>query len=152
MASYNGVNYQKAFVDKPSEKIEKGEFAGKRRVVIERKTLNVALAVNDEVLGPYIPADSVVLGAKVFINKSLGATGIFNLGYKGNGVDAADLDAFVIGADAGGQAALARESAASAGLFKRFTKDTQLVLVCTEVMDGTVLDGEVVFEVEYSNE
>ncbi len=152
MASYNGDNYQMAFVDKPSEKIVKGEFAGKKRVIIERKTLSTALAVNDEILGPFIPADSVVVGATVKINKSLGATGIVSLGYKGNGVDAADLDAFVVAADAGGQAVLAKESAASAGIYKRFTKDTQLVVVCTEVMDGSVLDAELVFEVEYSNE
>jgi hypothetical protein len=152
MASYNGDNYQKAFVTKPSEKIEKGEFAGKKRIVIEHKVLDVALAVNDEILGPFIPADSIVTGAKVKINKSLGATGIFSLGYKANGVDVADLDAFIVSADAGGQAVLANPISTSAGIYKRFTKDTQIVLVCTEVMAGSVLDAVVTFEVEYSNE
>lgn len=152
MATYNGDNYQKGFVTKPSEKIEKGEYTGKSRVMIERKTLSVALQVNDEVLGPLIPADSIILDAKVKIDKSLGATGIFNLGYKANGVDAADLDGFVVGADAGGQAVLKRADVSSAAIFKRFTKDTQLVLVCSEVMDGSVLDAVVTFEVVYSNE
>lgn len=152
MANYNGENYAKVFATKPAEKIAKGEFAGKKRVIIERKVLDVALQVNDQVLGPYIPADSIVTGAKVHINKSLGATGIFSLGFLGNGVDAADLDAFAVAADAGGQAALVSSVASSAGLYKRLTKDTQIVLVCTEVMDGSVLDAVVTFEVEYSNE
>ena len=152
MATYNGENYDKAYIQKPSEKISKGEFAGKKRIVFEKKVLDVALAVSDEVLGPFIPADSIILDAKVKINKSLGATGIFDLGYKANGVDAADLNGFVVGADAGGQAVLKRAEEASAAIHARFTKDTQMVLVCTEIMDGTVLDAVVTFEVEYSNE
>lgn len=149
MAQYNGDNAAK-IASKPSEKIEKGELYGKKRTVIEHKTLSVALAVNDEVLGPSIPADSIVTDAKVYVSKSLGATGIFSLGHKSNGVEAADLDAFVTAADAGGQAVLARAN--GAGVFKRLSEDTQIVLVCTEVMDGTVLDAVVTFEVEYCNE
>lgn len=152
MANYNGENYAKVFATKPAEKISKGEYAGKKRIVIERRVLDVALQVNDQILCPFIPADSIVTGAKVHINKSLGATGIFSLGFLANGVDAADLDAFAVAIDAGGQAVLTKSIATSAGLYKRFTKDTQIVLVCTEVMDGTVLDGIVTIELEYSNE
>ena len=99
-----------------------------------------------------IPPNSVVTDAKIYINKSLGATGIFDLGYLANGVDSADTDAFVKGADAGGQAVVQRADVNSAGLFKRFTKETQIVLTPTENMDGSVLDGEIIMEVEYVND
>ena len=113
---------------------------------------DVAYQVGDRILGPFIPASSLVTDAKVRISKSLGVTGIFDLGFLANGVDAEDTDAFVVGADGGGQAALTRAGASSAGIYKRFTKDTQLVLICTEVLDGSVLDADIEFEVEYVND
>lgn len=151
MASFNGDNYQKAYVDKPAEKVEMGQVAGKKRLVIDFKTLSVAQAVNDETLGLNIPANSIVTGAKVKISKSLGATGIFSLGHKANSVDAEDANAFVLAADGGGQAALQYAEAAAVGIHKKFAEDTQIFLTCTEVMDGTVLDGIISFEIEYVN-
>lgn len=152
MATFNGENYKKQYVDKPSEKIEKGEVAGRKRLLKEKLVLSSALSVNDEILGPFIPADSIVTDAKILISKSLGATGIFELGFKANGVDAEDSDAFVVAADAGGQAALKRADAANVGIYKRFTADTQIFAKCTEVMDGSVLDGVIHLEVEYVND
>ncbi len=152
MATFNGENYEKGYVNKPSEKIEKGELAGRKRLVFDKLTLSSALAVNDEILLPFIPASSIVTDAKIKIDKSLGATGIFELGHKANGVDAEDSDAFVVAADGGGQAALKRANELNAGIFKRFSKETQLFLKCTEVMDGSVLDAVISVEVEYVND
>jgi len=152
MANYNGSNYEGQYVTKPSEKFPKGESAGRKRLLLEHYTASVALQVGDRVLGPKIPASSIVTDAKVKINKSLGVTGIFDLGYLANGVDAEDVDAFVKAADAGGQAVLKRADVSVVGIYKRFTKETQLVLICTEVMSGAVLDGVIEFEVEYVND
>jgi len=152
MTIVNGDNYKLQWVDKPSEKLPKGENAGRKRLLLEHYTADYAIQVGDTVLGPKIPASSIVTGAFVKINKSLGATGIFNLGYLANGVDAADTDAFITGADAGGQAVWALPAAGQAGILKRFTKETQLVLIATEVMDGAVLDGVIEFGVEYVND
>lgn len=152
MATFNGENYEKGWVQKPSEKIEKGELAGRKRLVFDKYVLGSALAVNDEILLPFIPASSIVTDAKIKIDKSLGATGIFELGYKDNGVDAEDSDAFVVAADGGGQAALKRANELNAGIFKRFSKETQMFLRCTEVMDGSVLDAVISVEVEYVND
>jgi len=152
MANYNGDNYKKQWVDKPSEKLPKGETAGRKRLLMEHFTADFAIQVGDVILGPKIPASSIVTDAKVKISKSLGATGIFDLGYLANGVDVADPNAFLVGADAGGQAVLDRADNAAVGIFKRFTKETQIALVCTEVMDGAVLDGVIEMEVEYVND
>lgn len=152
MATYNAENYEKGYVTKPSEKIEKGEVAGRKRLLFDVRVLDFAAAVNDEILCGFIPASSMVTDAKIKINKSLGATGIFQAGYKANGVDAEDDSAFVAGADAGGQAVLQRAGAANAGIFKRFSEETQVFLKCTEVMDGTVLDGVIQVEIEYVND
>jgi len=152
MAINNGKNYAKQFITKPSEKIEKGEQAGKKRILVERFTLDYAVQVGDTILGPKLPAYAIVTGAKLSLDKSLGATGIFKAGHLANDEESADSGAFVVGADGGGQAALARESAGLSGIFKTFVSETQIVIECTEVMDGAVLDGELVLVVEYVND
>lgn len=152
MATLNGDNYEKQYVSKPSEKIEKGEVAGRKRLLLEHKLLDSVVALNDEILGLFIPASSIVTDAKIYVGKSLGATGIFELGFKDNGVDAEDSSAFVVGADAGGQAVLERAKAANAGIFKRFSEETQIFVKCTEATDGSVLDGTIYIEVEYVND
>jgi hypothetical protein len=152
MATFNGQNYQKQYVDKPSEKIEKGESAGRKRIQFDKYVLSSALAVNDEILVGFLPANSLVTDAKIKIDKSLGATGIFELGHKASASDSEDSDAFVSGADAGGQAVLARASLANPGIHKRFNDEVALFVTCTEVMDGSVLDGVISIEVEYVND
>jgi len=151
MAIYNGINYAKQYVSKPSEKIDSGEVAGRKRLLLEKFDLTFAVLNGDTILGPKLPAGSIVTDAKIKIDKSLGATGIFQLGHLANGVDAADADAFIAAADAGGQAVLAR-LALEVGALKRFTKETQLVITCTEDMDGAVLDGVLTVELEYVND
>ena len=153
MATFYGDNYTKQYISKPSEKIEKGEVAGRKRLQFDKKTLDSALAVNDEILIGKLPPNSIVVDAKIKIDKSLGATGIFELGHKANSSgDSEDSDAFVVGADAGGQAALQGPSELATGIHKRFDSETQIFLKCTEVMDGSVLDGIISVELEYVND
>lgn len=157
MATQNADNYQAGYFDKPSEKYPKGELNGKRKVTLDSKVLvdaagTAGLKTGDRVLLGPIPASSKFLNAKAHINKSLGVTGIFDLGYLANGVDAEDTDAFVKGVDGGGQAALKETAFGDAGLYKRFSKETFLVLICTEDMDDSVLDAVVTIEVEYVND
>lgn len=156
---YNGDNYAMQWVDKPSEKLPKGEVSGKLRAVLDRKTLvdaagTAALNVGDTVKGPYVPASCLVVDAKLSTNKSLGATGKFDLGYLASDDDVADPNAFVSDCDGGGQAGFARMAAAQAGagLYKRTTKKLQMVAICTEVMDDSVLDAVLTMEVNYLSE
>lgn len=152
MALLNGDNYEKQYVTKPSEKIEKGEVAGRKRLLLEHKVLDAVVAANDEILCLSIPATSIVTDAKIKVNKSLGVTGIFELGHRANSEFSEDSAAFVSGADAGGQAVLQRAGASNAGIFRRFAEETQVFVKCTEVTDGTVLDGIITVEIEYVND
>ena len=145
MSDFNGVNYTLT-TNVPSEKVEKGEIAGRKRLVREVLLLATATAVGDKIYGPSIPAGSIVTDAKIVIDKSLGATGIFMLG------NASDDNAYILAADAGGQAVLQRAVAGCAGIHVRTTAATQLICECTEIMDGTVLDGTIYMEVEYVND
>lgn len=145
MANYNGINYT-AISSKPSEKVEKGEIAGRKRLVREVLLLETAMLVGEKIYGPSIPAGSIVTDAKIVIDKSLGDTGIFKLG------NASLSDAYVSAADAGGQAVLKRASELNKGIHARVSEDTQLIAECVEVMDGTVLDGTIYLEVEYVND
>jgi len=147
-----GDNYTKQYLTRPSEKVEKGELAGRKRIIFEVETMDFAWQVGDILYGPYLPANSLVTNAKIKIDKSLGATGIFSMGHLASDTDAADADAFVTAADGGGQAALEKAGAANVGIFYRFAERVQLSVTCTEVMDGAVLDGKLYMEVEYVND
>jgi hypothetical protein len=156
MTARKGNNYTGAYVTVPSVKYPPGEFAGGKKVLIERYTLSSIQAVNDTLAVGKLPPGSFITGAKVFINKSLGATGIFDLGHlasqdESGNVIAANVDGLVKSADAGGQAVLAGPTLVSDALYKRFGLETELQLICTEVMDGSVLDAVLVVEVEYVN-
>jgi len=148
-----GDNYTGQYRTKPSEKFPKGESGGGRlRPIVERETLAVATAVGDRIWGPIIPAGSLVLEGFVKISKSLGATGIFELGYLAGDDDVEDTNAFVVSADAGGQAVFVKSDYQAAGTLKRLTTDLQLVARCTEIMDGTVLDAVITFGVILVND
>lgn len=153
MAEYNAVNYTSQYVTKPSEKIPAGEFNGRVRCLRDQYTLvgesaSVGLDNGDTILGPKIPAGARVIDAWVKIDKSLGATGIFDLGWAANGVDSADADGFVNDADGGGQAAFQRAST-QAGMDKEFSVETQVVVTCVEVMDDSVVDAVLSFCIFY---
>lgn len=156
MTQYYGNNFDAAYNDVPEVKYPPGEQSGEKKVIIERKTLSVALQVNDIVSVGKLPKNSFVTGAKIYISKSLGATGIFDLGHvasvdEDGAVIAANNDGFVKSADAGGQAVLKSPDQSCNALYKRFGQETEVQLICTEVMDGSVLDAELVVEVEYVN-
>lgn len=156
MTAYNGDNYQGGYAAEPRSPYPPGELGGTPKKLIDRKTLTVALAVGDTIAVGKLPANSMVTDAKVYIDVTLGATGIFDLGHAastdedGNAI-AVDTDGFVDQADAGGQAVLKRASELSPSLYKRFGEETEVYLTCTEVMDGTVLTGVIVTEIEYVN-
>ena len=153
MSTFYMDNYTSALITKPSGRYPKGEMLGKRRNIIDRKTLvdaagTAGLDVDDVIYGPIIPADSIMVELEAHIDKSLGATGIFKIGHTGythsesTGTDlAADDDAFIATLDAGGQAALGVMAAGAAGKFLRFEEESQVIITCIEVMDDTVIDG-----------
>ena len=144
-------NYSGQFENRPSEKFPKGESGAPARKLIDRLSFVLAtpLQNGDTIEGPMIPASTLVTDAKISIRSGGATTGIVQFGHKANASgDAADPQAFVPLADAGGQDVLERADADSDGIYKRFDSETQLLLTCTENFDA---GAEIIFEVEYTD-
>ena len=152
MAIVYGVNNTKKYISNPSEKIPAKEETGKGRYIYDSYVfLANVMAVNDTIELMKLPKGAKIMSA-VVKSPSLGTTGIFDLGIKTNGVEAADADFFVASADAGGQAVQKTMfSSLAAGLFVELSAETQVLLKCTEATDAALgLKIEVV--IEYSVE
>lgn len=153
MTVFKGDNYTGQYVTKPAAKYPKGEIAGRKRVILERITLASDIADGDTIIVGKLPANSVVTDAYLLGRKSLGATGIFDLGLaatedeEGN-VIAEDLDGLVNDCDLGGQGALKR-AGLNALIGVRIGKETNILVDCTEAGDDSVNDCELIVMVEY---
>jgi hypothetical protein len=130
MASKYSSNYQKAYVDVPSAKIPPGEQSGEIRSLYCEYVATAELATTDTLYLGKLPPGARVIGGQIKC-PATGATGIFDVGYQANGVDVADLDAFVVGADPGAAAVAAQ--LAGAGVGKKFTVETTVVLTPSEI-------------------
>jgi hypothetical protein len=130
MANTNGSN---AALLALSKKAAVGEVNGHVKTIFDTIVFaSAVVAVNDTFkIGAPLPKGARVLDVKVKC-PSLGTTGIFDIGYLANGVDAADPDAFAVGLDAGGQAVLGGPTLAAAGIHKKFTAETQVSGIFTE--------------------
>lgn len=142
MATLNGANFKKSEVDKPSLKIEQGDVNGRVRQAYEEYDLDdlgVIVANGDIIRGPKLPKGARVVEAYID-SPNMGATGIFDLGHAevldedGNTLDAADQNAFVDQADAGGQSVLKKmsDNQGNAGHLKKFQGEVQTQVQCTE--------------------
>ena len=149
MAVLNGDNYSKEIAS-PQEKIENGAVFGKLHNLRESYTIEAALADGDLIYGPILPKGAVVIDAKLSVSATLGTGGILDLGHLAgeDGLESEDLNAFVSGVDAGGQAALGSIGATSAGLYKKFTEAVRIVADCTEA--SSVTSGVTIsFDISY---
>lgn len=138
MAVLNGDNYSNEIAS-PQAKIENGAVSGKVMNLRESYTISAALADGDLIYGPKLPKGAVVIDAKLEVDATLGTGGILDLGHLAgdDGLEAEDLNAFVSGVDAGGQAALGRAAAGAAGLYKQFSESVRIVADCTEASSAT---------------
>lgn len=139
MAEFSGSNHKKIFVDVPSKQIEAGELSGKMRVLqdsflCEQNVYAIGDLIN---MGAKLPKGAKIVEA-CLISPSLGTTGIMKLGHLANGVDAADDDAFIASADAGGQAVKALMPAGSAALGKQLESDTAIQIKFSEASDAAL--------------
>jgi hypothetical protein len=150
MTTYYGDNYTKAFVDKPSTQISSGDAGGRKRHIFDSKLLDVAVLNTEKIYIGKLPKGARVTNAFVRIDKSLGATGIFDLGHgaSASGAISANSDAFVVAADAGGQAVLKGPTLTEIGIGVRFDEEVDVYLTCTE-NQGVVVTGTIYAEVEY---
>lgn len=132
MANYYSSQYQKAYVDVPSQNINPGEQGGKIKSLVASYTVPTAdeLATTDTLFLGKLPAGARVVDAKI-VCPATGATGILDVGYQANGVDAADLDGFIDGVDPGAAAVCANGNGVAIG--KKFSVETNVVLTPTEI-------------------
>ena len=132
MTDLYGVNYTKAYVNKPSEKAGKGEYNGHVKILFDEYVVPAAneLATADFIYLGKLPKGARVIGGKVKC-EAAGATGIFQIGYEANGVDAVDVDGFAAAVDPGAAAVLQELDGAAIG--KKFLAETTVVLDVTEV-------------------
>lgn len=131
MATKYGVNHTLKYINVPSEKVPAKEETGKVRLAYDSFVFDAELAVNDVIKLMKLPKGAKVVDAIVKA-PSLGATGIFDLGYEANGVDVADPNGFVSAADFGGAAA-AKRMELEDGVFKEMGAESQVILTCTEL-------------------
>lgn len=75
-----GVNYKKALVDEPQKLIPQGEKNG--RVKVSFDTYKGAIALNEVIYMQKLPKGARILEA-VLNHASLGATGIYKVGFEG---------------------------------------------------------------------
>ena len=125
MANTNGSNAAALAANK---KAAVGEINGHRKTMFDTVVFATAVvAISDTfTIGAPLPKGARVLDVTVKC-PSLGTTGTFHVGYAANGVDVADDDAFIVSANAGGQAVVAKPGISSAGLHKKFAAETQII-------------------------
>lgn len=139
MATKFGVNHTLKYINNPAEKISAKQEFGKGRWIYDSFVFDAnVMAANDIIKLMKLPKGAKVINAIVKA-PSLGTTGIFDLGIEANGVDAADQDFLVVGADAGGQAVQkSAHVSLAAGVFVELGAETQVVLKCTEATDAAL--------------
>ncbi len=150
MTTYNADYYKGQFITQPSSKVRKGKWDGTVKLFYDKITLVdttglLGLNAADEIDLGFLPQNAHIVDAYVKIDKSLGATGIFQLGTRATkDIDEATLaedpNSLINSANAGGQAVLQRVVHNSVGL-REYGAKTQLFLTCTEVMDDSVIDA-----------
>jgi len=150
MAELYGTNYNLAYVSVPAKQVGVGEQAGRKRILFDSHTFAADVnSIGDIVKIGKLPKGARVLEA-VVSSAFLGTTGIFSLGWaaSSDGLEVADADGFIAGADAGGQAVKALMAAGAAGLGKKFYAEVDIQLELTKATDGALGDSVSVW-IEY---
>lgn len=153
MATVYTDEYQNAFVDEPSVKLDVTKQHGRVRRMYASITLAAELSVSDIIAIGKLPKGARVCDARAIAPVDGGGTpaGIANIGWAANGSDAADADGLFIGAsefDFGAGAIDNKLLGTAAGYNKKFAEETEIQAVVTEASAGST--GNVLeFEVFY---
>ena len=135
MASYYGVNADKALVDVPKTLAEQGESGGRLHCIYDQYTMVGAISQNEILyMGTKIPAGARVVEAILSTSADLDASGgTMDVGYaaSADGVEVADPDAFFDGLDITAEdtwSMVEQAPGASAGQFKKFSAAVQPII------------------------
>jgi hypothetical protein len=127
MATYSGVNYALSSASPPSRQ-DQGDVKGRVKHAYDSYVAAGALALNNVINVMKLPAGARVLEA-ILVSDDLGTTGTLDLGWTDNGVDGASANGLLSAVDVHTAAIQARAGGitpAVAGIFKKFSAETQL--------------------------
>lgn len=126
-------------------KVDPGMYNAKKKTVFDEYTLAAELVVGDTFLLPALPEGALIIEAGIYIDTTLGTSGIFDMGLEAyvnkDGDDVvADPNSLIQQADGGGQAVNDRSGIGAVAIGKTIGKGgAQPVLIVTEV--STAGDG-----------
>lgn len=142
MADFYSNQYQKAYIDEPTEKLFPGELNGRVRRIYADVTLGAEITTADSLFVAKLPANSVVLQAQIVAPGGTGGT--LALGNGAGEKEAADADAFIAGINGAAAVNEKRDlSATEAGLIsKRFQEDVDVILSAS--VDSVGWNGDLV--------
>lgn len=149
MATVYSTQYQSAWVNEPSERLDAG-FAGARiyRAYAEF-TADGELSSGDVIKMMRLPANARFVDARI-ISPDWGTTGSCNVGYTdadGGSVNV-DVDAFFASLDTNTAAVDSKLAGTAAGFNVKVTKDVDIII--TAAADSTALDGLTIgLEIEF---
>ena len=63
MADQNSLEYARAYVTKPADKLNPSELNGRKRILKGTITLGAEIGINDSIFMAKIPANAVIVGA-----------------------------------------------------------------------------------------
>lgn len=152
MTDFHGVNATKLLVNVPSDKAAVGERNGRKRYIYDSFTFDAIIDTTDRLLvGAKIPAGARVTDVKLQ-HPDMGTTGDFNIGWlaSDDGVEVADADGFGAAVDvnaAAGSYSMFEDQPQAGGMYKKFTREVQPLIVPSEITTAT--SGTIDIEIEY---
>jgi hypothetical protein len=101
MATYNGANYKKQYVDVPNTKIPSGEQSGILRVAYDSYALVGDLSSNDVIRMMYLPAGARVIDVMLAFDDLDASGGTLDVGWaaSADAVESAQAAGFISAAD-----------------------------------------------------
>lgn len=152
MATYYSDEYSQQFITVPAQNLDPSDGKARLRFTYFSVTgPTAAIDIGEKVYLAKIPENARVVDV-VFQGAAHTAVGIFEIGWEGNGSDAADTDGFIDAVDLGGQAAIGRMSANPGlpGFLKKFAKTTEITATATEATnaESRVYKGYVVWTLD----
>lgn len=136
MSDFYSSQYQEAYVDVPSQKMDPGEQAGRIRSLIMDHTFAAELTTSDALYMGKLPKGARVVDA-IFKSADLGTTGVFDIGWDGgtNSDETADANGLFAAVDVKAAAAVNRMGFVP-GLHKEFADEVNLIIVPSEDTDS----------------
>lgn len=148
MAIFKGVNAAKRDAS-PSEKVISTDLHGRLRVSYDEFDAAGPLAANDTIQLMKVPPGSRIHDI-VIASTDLGTTGLVDIGWEDNGVEAANLAGFMAAVDVNAAATvkcMTNVATPTPGLFIKFTNETQIT---AKMNAASTVAGKIRVAVHYS--